>query len=129
LFIFFTLFFPYDIPKKKKLKKMMWGHSEKWTSHKNKCCIFLTFLWTFRFVELSPYNLTCWTWAPPNYTKNFLDGFYARPITLRILYIKATVCVCLCGQCLEDSFSHCLFLWSVLGVGEGRAQWSMGRGG
>ncbi len=26
-----------------------------------------------------------------------------------ILYIKATVSVCLCGQCLEDSFSHCPF--------------------
>ncbi len=26
-----------------------------------------------------------------------------------VLYIKATVSVCLCGQCLEDSSSHCPF--------------------
>jgi hypothetical protein len=29
---------------------------------------------------------------------------------VEILYIKATVVfVCLCGQCLEDYFSHCPF--------------------
>jgi len=28
---------------------------------------------------------------------------------LSILYIKATMFVCLCGQCLEDSSNHCPF--------------------
>ncbi len=31
-----------------------------------------------------------------------------------VLYVKATVSVCLCGQCLEDSSSHCPFLVEFL---------------
>jgi hypothetical protein len=39
----------------------------------------------------------------------------------KILYIKATVFVCLCGQCLEDSSNHCLFpVVSVCGDKQGR---------
>jgi hypothetical protein len=34
----------------------------------------------------------------------------------KILYIKATMFIYLCGQCLEDSFSHCPFLVEFLTV-------------
>jgi len=39
-----------------------------------------------------------------------LKTFYGLKQSPHILYIKATVVsVCLCGQCLEDSSSHCPF--------------------
>ncbi len=40
-----------------------------------------------------------WLWSRP----------YGKFIDRYILYIKAIVSVCLCGQCLEDSSSHCPF--------------------
>jgi hypothetical protein len=42
-------------------------------------------------------------------TSSMLVGYMIS--TSSILYIKATVVVfvCLCGQCLEDSSSHCPF--------------------
>ncbi len=38
-----------------------------------------------------------------------LRHFFGIAFTSKILYIKATMSVCLCGQCLEDSSNHCPF--------------------
>jgi hypothetical protein len=46
-----------------------------------------------------------------------------------ILYIKATVFVCLCGQCLEDSSSHCPLSVVTNKAGQGRAARAAAAGG
>jgi hypothetical protein len=65
--------------------------------------------------------------SPPPHKLSYIGLFIFFHLNLshiKILYIKATVFVCLCGQCLEDSSSHCPFpmvfvcLWWQTGQGK-----------